>query len=49
MTKILISQEKKRPIGQEGANGRALDPQGSHKTTFKFISQVAKNKIQSNS
>ncbi len=42
ITRILINWEKERPIEQEGANNKALDPQGSHRTTFGFISQVIK-------
>ena len=45
MTKILISWEKERPIGQEGASGKALDPQGNHKTIFRPTSQVAKDEV----
>jgi len=32
------SWEKWRPIGLEGASGKALDPQGIDRTIFGFIS-----------
>jgi len=35
MTRILISWEKERPIGQKGASGKALDPQKSYRMTFR--------------
>ena len=47
-TKTKNNREKERPIKQEGASNKALDPQRSHRTTFKSTSQVAKNKVQGN-
>ena len=39
------SQEKWRPIGPKGASGKALDPQGISKTTFRLTNQMAKIRI----
>ncbi len=44
-TKKIISWEKERLTRQEGVNNKALDPQRSYKTIFKFISQVVKDEI----
>ncbi len=43
---IIRSQEKWRPIGSKGANGRALDPQRISRTTFRFISQIIGIRVQ---
>ena len=40
------SQEKWKPIGLEGANSKALDPQGINRTIFKLISQMARTRVQ---
>jgi len=47
--KLMITRdwEKRRPTGLEGANGKALDPQGISRTTFRLISQMVGIKIQS--
>ena len=39
------SREKWRPIGLEGASGKALDPQGINKIIFRLINQIAKIRI----
>ena len=39
---IIRSQEKWKPIGLEGASGKALDPQGINRMIFGLISQVAR-------
>ena len=42
---IIRSWEKWRPIGLEGVSGKALDPQGINRTTFRLISQVARTGV----
>ena len=39
------SWEKWRPMGLEGASGKALDPQGINRMIFKLISQMAKVRV----
>ena len=42
---ITRSREKWRPIGPEGANGKALDPQGINKIIFGPINQMVRIRI----
>ena len=42
---MIRSREKWKPIGLEGANGKALDPQGINRTTFGPMSQIIKIKV----
>ena len=42
---MMRSWEKWRPIGLEGASGKALDPQGINRTTFGLISQITKVRV----
>ena len=39
------SWEKGRPIGLEGASGKALDPQGIGRTVFRLTSQMARIRV----
>ena len=42
---MIRSWEKWRPIGLEGANNKALDPQGIDRITFGLISQVIRTGV----
>ena len=42
---MIRSQEKWRPIGLEGASGKALEPQGINRMIFGPISQITKIRV----
>ena len=42
---MIKSQEKWRPIGLEGASGKALDFQRINRIIFRLISQMARIRI----
>ena len=42
---MIKSWEKRRPIGLEGANGKALNPQGISRTTFRLVNQMVKTRV----
>ncbi len=42
---MIRSWEKWRPIGLEGASGKALDPQRINRIIFRLISQIIKLRV----